>query len=335
MRKIAINGFGRIGRHVLRIMLDKHPDLRVVAINDLADTKTLAHLLKHDSVYGAYSKKIEAKDNSLVIEGKEIRITAEKDPAILPWKEMGVDIVLECTGNFTEIEGAGKHITAGAKKVIISAPSKSKEIRSFVLGVNEEKYDSTKDHVISMASCTTNCLAPVAKVLNDNFKIIKGFMTTIHAYTNDQRILDVAHKDLRRARAAALNIIPTSTGAAKAIGQVIPELEGKLDGIALRVPTPTVSIVDLVCQVEKSTTVEEVNGALKSASQKKEMKEVLYIEEAPLVSSDFVGNSYSSIVDSSLTMVKDNIVKIFSWYDNEYGYACRLADFAQYVGKSL
>jgi glyceraldehyde 3-phosphate dehydrogenase len=335
MKKIAINGFGRIGRHVLRIIFDKHPDLRVVAVNDLADTKTLAHLLKHDSVYGTYGKKIEAKDNSLTVDGKEIKITAEKDPANLPWKELGVDIVLECTGNFTEIEEAGKHISAGAKKVIISAPSKSKEIRSFVLGVNEEKYDSDKDHVISMASCTTNCLAPVAKVLNDNFKIIKGFMTTIHAYTNDQRILDVAHKDLRRARAAALNIIPTSTGAAKALGQVIPELDGKLDGIALRVPTPTVSIVDLICQVEKNTTIEEVNKTLKKASETKEMKEILWLEESPLVSSDFVGNSYSSIVDASLTMVKENMVKIFSWYDNEYGYAFRLADFSEYIGKKL
>jgi glyceraldehyde 3-phosphate dehydrogenase len=335
MKKIAINGFGRIGRHVLRIIFDKHPDLRVVAVNDLADTKTLAHLLKHDSVYGTYGKKIEAKDNSLTVDGKEIKITAEKDPANLPWKELGVDIVLECTGNFTEIEEAGKHISAGAKKVIISAPSKSKEIRSFVLGVNEEKYDSDKDHVISMASCTTNCLAPVAKVLNDNFKIIKGFMTTIHAYTNDQRILDVAHKDLRRARAAALNIIPTSTGAAKALGQVIPELDGKLDGIALRVPTPTVSIVDLICQVEKNTTIEEVNKTLKKASETKEMKEILWVEESPLVSSDFVGNSYSSIVDASLTMVKENMVKIFSWYDNEYGYAFRLADFSEYIGKKL
>jgi glyceraldehyde 3-phosphate dehydrogenase len=335
MKKIAINGFGRIGRHVLRIISDNHPNLKVVAINDLADTKTLAHLLKRDSVYGTYGKKVEAKDKSISIDGKEIKITAEKDPASLPWKELGVDIVLECTGNFTEMEGAGKHIEAGARKVIISAPSKSKEIRSFVLGVNEEKYDSGKDHVISMASCTTNCLAPVAKVINDNFKIAKGFMTTIHAYTNDQRILDVAHKDLRRARAAALNIIPTSTGAAKAIGQVIPELEGKLDGIALRVPTPTVSMVDLVCQVEKSTTVEEVNKVLRSASQGKEMQGILYIEDSPLVSSDFVGNSYSSIVDASLTMVKENIVKIFSWYDNEYGYAYRLADFTEYVGKRL
>lgn len=335
MIKVAINGFGRIGRSVLRRIIDKHPELEVVAINDLADTKTLAHLLKHDSVYGTYGRKIEAKEKSLAVDGKKIRVTAEKDPASLPWKEMGIDIVLECTGNFTEIEGAGKHINAGAKKVIISAPSKSKEIRSFVLGVNEEKYDSQKDQVISMASCTTNCLAPVVKVINDTFKIDRGFMTTIHAYTNDQRILDVAHKDLRRARAAAINIIPTSTGAAKALSQVIPELEGKLDGISLRVPIPTVSVVDLVCQVERSTTVEEVNKALKDASQRKEMKDVLYVEEAPLVSSDFIGNSYSSIVDSALTMVNENVVKIFSWYDNEFGYACRLADFTEYVGKRL
>jgi len=335
MIKVAINGFGRIGRSVLRRITDKHPELEVVAINDLADTKTLAHLLKYDSVYGTYGRKIEAKEKSLLVDGKEIRVTAEKDPANLPWKEMGIDIVLECTGNFTEIEGAGKHVAAGAKKVIISAPSKSKEIRSFVLGVNEEKYDAQKDQIISMASCTTNCLAPVVKVINDTFKIDRGFMTTIHAYTNDQRILDVAHKDLRRARAAAINIIPTSTGAAKALGQVIPELEGKLDGISLRVPTPTVSVVDLVCQVERSTNIEEVNKALKDASQTKEMKDILYVEEDPLVSSDFIGNSYSSIVDSALTMVKENVVKVFSWYDNEFGYACRLADFTEYVGKRL
>lgn len=335
MKKIAINGFGRIGRHVLRIISEKHPDLKVVAINDLAGTKAMAHLFKHDSVYGTYGKKVEVKDDSLVVDGNEIKVTAEKDPANLPWKKIGVDIVLECTGNFTEMEGAGKHISAGAKKVIISAPSKSKDINSFVLGVNEEKYDSKKDNVVSMASCTTNCLAPIAKVVNDNFKIVKGFMTTIHAYTNDQRVLDIDHKDLRRARAAALNIIPTSTGAAKALGQVIPELEGKLDGIALRVPTPTVSIVDLICQVEKSTTVEEVNNALKSASQGKEMQGILYFEDAPLVSSDFIANPYSSIVDSSLTMVKDNMVKIFSWYDNEYGYASRMADFAEYIGRKM
>ena len=240
MTKIAINGFGRIGRSVLRRILDEFSDLEVVAINDLSDAKTLAHLFKYDSVYGIYGKEVKAEEKALVVGGKKILITAEKDPVALPWKQMGVDIVLECTGKFTEMEGASKHISAGAKKVIISAPSKSKDIRMFVLGVNEEEYDPKKDQVVSMASCTTNCLAPAAKVINDVFKIKKGFMTTIHAYTNDQRILDLEHKDLRRARAAALNIIPTSTGAAKAIGQVIPDLEGKMDGIALRVPVPTV-----------------------------------------------------------------------------------------------
>jgi glyceraldehyde 3-phosphate dehydrogenase len=335
MTKIAINGFGRIGRSVLRRILDEFSDLEVVAINDLSDAKTLAHLFKYDSVYGVYGKEVKAKEKSLVVDGKEIVITAEKDPAVLPWKQLGVDIVLECTGKFTEMEGASKHISAGAKKVIISAPSKSKDIRMFVLGVNEEEYDSKKDQVVSMASCTTNCLAPAAKVINDVFKIKKGFMTTIHAYTNDQRILDLEHKDLRRARAAALNIIPTSTGAAKAIGQVIPDLEGKMDGIALRVPTPTVSVVDLVCEVEKKTSVQEVNEALKKASQSKKMKGILAVEDAPLVSTDFIGNPYSSIVDSSLTMVNESVVKVIAWYDNEWGYACRMADFARYLSESL
>jgi len=251
--KIAINGFGRIGRPVFRAIIDNHPELEVVAINDLTDTNTLKHLLKYDSVYGIYTKSI----------GSGTRILAEADPLKLPWKELGVDVVLECTGFFTEIEGAKKHLEAGAKKVIISAPSKSDEIKTFVLGVNEEKYNPQSDNVVSMASCTTNCLAPVVKVLNDNLKILKGFMTTSHSYTNDQRILDLPHKDLRRARAAALNIIPTSTGAASAIGKVIPELAGKLDGIALRVPTPTVSILDLICLVEKETTSQEVNYAMK------------------------------------------------------------------------
>jgi glyceraldehyde 3-phosphate dehydrogenase len=335
MTKIAINGFGRIGRSVLRRILDEFSDLEVVAINDLSDAKTLAHLFKYDSVYGIYGKEVKAEEKSLVVDGKEIVITAEKDPVALPWKQMGVDIVLECTGKFTEMEGASKHISAGAKKVIISAPSKSKDIRMFVLGVNEEEYDPKKDQVVSMASCTTNCLAPAAKVINDVFKIKKGFMTTIHAYTNDQRILDLEHKDLRRARAAALNIIPTSTGAAKAIGQVIPDLEGKMDGIALRVPVPTVSVVDLVCEVEKKTSVQEVNEALKKASQSKKMKGILAVEDAPLVSTDFIGNPYSSIVDSSLTMVNGDVVKVIAWYDNEWGYACRMADFARYLSESL
>jgi len=256
----------------------------------------------------------------------------ETDPENLPWKELGVDVVLECTGVFSDFEGASRHLKAGAKKVIISAPCKSKEVATFVLGVNSEKYNPQKDQVVSMASCTTNCLAPVAKVLDDNFKIVKGFMTTCHSYTNDQKILDLPHKDLRRARAAALNIIPTSTGAAKAVGQVLPQLEGKLDGIAFRVPTPTVSILDLICQVKKKTTAQAVNSVLKKASQEKSFKGILALETAPLVSSDFIGNSFSAIVDSELTMAKDDLVKVVAWYDNEYGYACRLAEFAELIG---
>ena len=323
--KIAINGFGRIGRPVFRTIIDSHPELEVVAINDLTDKATLKHLLKYDSLYGIFGKSIDS----------EIQFLAEKDPENLPWKKLGVDVVLECTGLFTEFEGAKKHLEAGGKKVIISAPSKSGEIKTFVLGVNEEKYNLQSDNVVSMASCTTNCLAPVAKVLNDSFKIVRGFMTTSHSYTNDQRILDLPHKDLRRARAAALNIIPTSTGAASAIGKVIPELEGKLDGIALRVPTPTVSILDLVCLVEKETTSQEVNYAMKKASQNKELKGILGVEDAPLVSSDYKGNSFSAVVDAGLTMAQDNLVKVVAWYDNEWAYACRLAEFAEYIGKKL
>src|SRR3989344_4279046 len=324
MVKVAINGFGRIGRPVFRSILDNHPDLKVVAINDLTDQKTLAHLLKYDSNYGIYEKNISP----------DVKFLSEKDPANLPWKELGVDVVLECSGQFTEMEEAKKHLEAGAKKVIISAPSKSEEIKTFVLGVNEEKYDSKKDSVVSMASCTTNCLAPLAKVLNDNFKISKGFMTTDHSYTNDQRILDLPHKDLRRARAAALNIIPTTTGAALTIGKVIPEIEGKLDGIALRVPTPVVSILDLICQVEKKTSVREVNDIFIKMAEK-EMKGILGVESAPLVSSDFKGNPLSAIVDLQLTMVKENLVKVVAWYDNEWAYACRLAEFAEFIGKKL
>jgi glyceraldehyde 3-phosphate dehydrogenase len=331
--KIAINGFGRIGRPTFRRIIDNHPNLEVVAINDLTEPKTLAHLLKYDSVYGKYGKEVNFAEDSLIIEGRKVKIFAKTDPAQLPWKELGVDIVLECTGAFTKLEGAKKHILAGAKKVIISAPGEGTP--SFVLGVNEGKYEPKKDDVIDMGSCTTNCLAPVAKVLNDNFGIVKGFMSTIHSYTNDQRILDLPHKDLRRARAAALNIIPTTTGAAKAIGKVIPELEGKLDGIAFRVPTPTVSVLDLICLLEKKVSAEEVNSAFKKASEKKELKGILRIEEAPLVSSDYVGASFSAIVDASLTMAKDNLVKVVAWYDNEWAYACRLAEFAEYVGKKI
>lgn len=304
--------------------MDNHPDLEVVAINDLADPKTLAHLLKYDSNYGIYEKTISPN----------VKIFSEKDPLNLPWGELEVDVVLECSGQFTEIEGAKKHLGAGAKKVIISTLSKSEEIPTFVLGVNEEKYDSKKDGVVSMASCTTNCLAPLAKILDDNFKIVRGFMTTDHSYTNDQKILDLPHKDLRRARAAALNIIPTTTGAALAIGKVIPGLEGKLDGIALRVPTPVVSVLDLICQVEKSTSVKEVNDIfIKIAG--KEMKGILGVESEPLVSSDFKGNPLSAIVDLQLTMVKENLVKVVAWYDNEWAYACHLAEFAEFIGKKL
>ncbi len=339
MIKVAINGFGRIGRPTFRRIVDSHPDIDVVAINDLTDPQTLAHLLRYDSVYGIYKKSVKFKDNSLLVDGtsqgEQVAIFAEKYPEKLPWKELGVDVVLECSGVFTDYEGAQKHLTAGAKKVIISAPCKSKDVPSFVLGVNAEKYNEKKDDVVSMVSCTTNCLAPMAKVLQDNFGIVKGFMSTIHSYTNDQRILDLPHEDLRRARAAALNIIPTTTGAAKAIGKVIPELEGRMDGIAFRVPTPTVSILDLFCQVKKPATAKDINYVFKKASQKKELKGILGIEDAPLVSSDYIGNPYSAIIDVGLTMAIDDLVKVVGWYDNEWGYACRLAEFAEFVGKKL
>jgi glyceraldehyde 3-phosphate dehydrogenase len=341
MIKVAINGFGRIGRPTFKRILDNHSNLNVVAINDLTDPKTLAHLLRYDSIYGIYKKSVKFTEKELLIDGtkdgKKVLVFAEKDPTKLPWKELKVDIVLECSGVFTDYEGAKKHLEAGAKKVIISAPSKNPEkIPEFVLGVNEEKFDPKKYDIVDMGSCTTNCLAPIARVLNENFKIIKGFMTTIHSYTNDQRILDLPHKDLRRARAAALNIIPTTTGAAKAIGNVIPELKGKLDGIAIRVPTPTVSIVDLVCEVKKETAAEEVNFVFKKASQKKELKGILGIEDAPLVSSDYIGNSFSAIVDAENTkVINGNLIKVLAWYDNEWAYACRLAEFAEYVGKKL
>ena len=345
MIKVAINGFGRIGRSTFRRIIDNHPDLDVVAINDLTDTKTLAHLLKYDSVYGIYQKQVKFTEKTLLLDGtkdgKEIQVFAETDPVKLPWKKLGIDIVLECTGNFTDYHGAKKHLEAGAKKVIISAPSKAcdcgkcQEVPEFILGVNEDKYNPRKDHIMDMASCTSNCEALVVKVLNDNFGIKKGFMSTIHAYTNDQRILDLPHKDLRRARAAALNIIPTTTGAARALGNIISELKGKLDGIAFRVPTPTVSVLDFICEVRKKTTKEEVNFTFKKASQSTKLKGLLGVEDAPLVSSDYIGTSFSAIVDANLTMVIDNLVKVVAWYDNEWGYACRLADFADFIGKRL
>jgi len=334
MIKIAINGFGRIGRQTFRRIIESHPGLEVVAINDLTDTKTIAHLLKYDSIYGKLDKEVSFTKDSVLVDGKDYLVLAE-EPENLPWKKLKVDIVLECTGLFTNLEGAKKHITAGAKKVIISAPSKDKEVPGFILGVNENNFDSKKVDIMDMGSCTTNCLATIAKVLNDNFTITKGFMTTIHSYTNDQRILDLPHRDLRRARAAAINIIPTSTGAAISIGKMIPELNGKLDGISIRVPTPIVSVLDLVVEVKKSTTKEEVNKIFKLASQTKELKGILRIEENPLVSSDFIGDTYSAIVDEAETMVKDNLIKVVGWYDNEWGYACRLAQFAEFVGKKL
>ena len=339
MVKIAINGFGRIGRPTFRRILNKYPEIEVVAVNDLTDAKTLAYLLKYDSLYGISEKQIKAKDNEFLLDGKDngkkVKVFAESDPEKLPWKKLGVDIVLECTGYFRDLDGAKKHLKAGAKKVIISAPAKSDEIPTYLLGVNQEKYNPKKDNIISMGSCTTNCLAPVAKVLDQEFGIVKGFMTTIHSYTNDQRILDLAHKDLRRGRAAGINIIPTTTGAAKTVEKCLPQLKGRLDGLALRIPTPVVSIVDFVCEVEKETSVEEVNYILKKSSGKEELRGILGIEDAPLVSSDYKGNSYSAIVDALSTMVQGNLIKTLTWYDNEYGYACRLVELAEYIGKKL
>ncbi len=322
MKKVAINGFGRIGRMCFQNIIKNHPELRITAINDLADINTLVHLLKYDSVYGRDSNEIEVKENSILVNGQEIKIFSERDPEQLNWQE--IDVVLECTGIFTSLEKAEKHRKAGAKKVIISAPGK--DIPSYILGINEKDYNPEKDHIVDMGSCTTNCLAPVAKILNDNFQIKKGYITTIHSYTNDQNILDLPHKDLRRARAAALNMIPTSTGAAKAIGKVIPELDGKLNGIAVRVPTPTVSLLDLTVIVEKNTTVQEVNQLFEQNSTN-----IITIEKEPLVSSDYIKNSYSAVVDVSLTQVSDNLIKVIAWYDNEWAYAKRLAEFCNFI----
>ncbi len=331
MVKIAINGFGRIGRCVFRAACDNE-DIDFVAINDLTDAKTLAHLLRYDSVHGRFEKKIEAKENSLVVDGKEIRILSEKDPGNLPWKELNVDIVIESTGRFRDRESASKHIKTGAKKVMITAPAKDPDW-TVVMGVNEKDYDPERHNIISNASCTTNCLAPVAKVILDRFGIKKGFMTTVHSYTTDQRLLDLPHKDLRRARAAAVSIIPTSTGAAVATALVIPELKGKLNGIAMRVPTANVSIVDLVVETEKNVTVDEVNNALKAAADG-ELKGILAYTDEPLVSIDFNGNPNSSIVDlNSTNVIENNLVKILSWYDNEVGYSQRIVDLTLYITK--
>jgi glyceraldehyde 3-phosphate dehydrogenase len=326
--RIAINGFGRIGRLSFRAMLERHKNaVEVVAINDMADLKTNAHLLRYDSTYGIFPGKIEVGEGLFRIDGKEIAVVNEKDPTRLPWKKLNVDIVIESTGVFTNAEKARAHLDAGAKKVIITAPATNEDI-TLVLGVNDASYDPKKHHVVSNASCTTNCLAPVAKVLHDTFGVERGLMTTTHAYTNDQRILDLMHSDLRRSRAAAMNIVPTSTGAAKAIGLVMPELKGKMHGLSLRVPTSTVSVVDLVADVKKSVSAEEVNGALKQAAETK-MKGFLEYTDEPLVSTDFRGNPASSIVDGLSTSVMDGkMVKVLSWYDNEWGYSCRVGDLA-------
>jgi len=340
--RIGINGFGRIGRQVLKAMLEKYPgDLEVVAVNDLFDAATNAHLFKYDSNYGTYPGAVNVRDGNLVIDGNTIRVFAEKDPGQLPWKELGVQIVVESTGVFTDAKakgekpGASIHIEkGGARKVIISAPAKNEDL-TLVMGVNDAQYDPKMHHILSNASCTTNCLAPAAKVVHDLVRIQRGMMTTVHAYTNDQRILDLAHKDLRRARAAGLNIIPTTTGAAKALAKVIPDLEGKFDGFSLRVPTPTVSVVDFVAEVERSTTAEELNAAFEKAAQGP-MKGILGITREPLVSSDFKGDDRSSIVDGLSTMVVGGtMVKVVAWYDNEWSYSVRTADLAARMAKSL
>lgn len=331
--KLAINGFGRIGRMVLRAAL-KHPRVEVVAINDLTDAKTMAHLLKYDSVHGRLDEAVTAADTAINVGGRDIPITSIKDPAQLPWKELNVSVVAECTGLFRDRESAAKHLNAGAAKVIISAPANDPDV-TIVMGVNDNRYDARQHHIISNASCTTNCLAPVAKVLMENFGIRNGLMTTIHSYTGDQRLLDFPHKDLRRARAAALSMIPTTTGAAKAVALVLPELEGKLNGLAIRVPTPNVSLVDLVATVDKSgVTKAEINAALREASEGP-LAGILGYSDLPLVSIDFNGSTLSSIVDAPTTYVVDNLVKVLSWYDNEAGYSCRMVDLAALVGENL
>ena len=327
--KVGINGFGRIGRNVLRTALGDS-DIDFVAVNDLTDTKTLAHLLKYDSVMGNLEQDITATENSIRVGNDEFRVFSEKDPALIPWEEVGAEIVIESTGRFTKAEDAAKHIHGTVKKVIISAPAKGEDV-TIVLGVNEAMYDAANHHVISNASCTTNCLAPVAKVIHEKFGIKNALMNTIHSYTNDQQLLDLPHKDLRRARAAALSMIPTSTGAAKAVALVIPELKGKFDGISVRVPTPNVSLVDVVMNVEKATTTEEVNQVLKDAANE-ELKGILAFSEEPLVSIDFRGNPNSSIVDAENTkVIGDTCIKILSWYDNEWGYSCRVRDLIKFI----
>jgi len=331
MPKIAINGFGRIGRLVLRAILSKYPDLDVAAINDITDAKTLAYLFKYDSIHKIFPGEVNHTDHSIIINGKEIKIFAEKDPEVLPWKDLGIDLVIESTGLFTSREKAAKHLKAGAKKVIITAPAKDEVDATIVMGVNHQML-KPEHTIVSNASCTTNCLAPVAKVLQDKFGIVNGLMTTIHSYTNDQRILDLPHSDLRRARAAAMSMIPTTTGAAKAIGLVIPDLQGKLDGIAIRVPTPDASLVDLTVNLQKPAAKEEINAAMKEAADTYLKGYLQYCTE-PIVSIDIVGNPVSSIFDSLATYVKGNMAKVFSWYDNEWGYSVRVTDLADYMLK--
>ncbi len=328
--RVGINGFGRIGRLVVRAALREGADIEFVGINDLTDAKTLAHLLKYDSVHGVFPGSVTVEDDALAIDGARVKVLAETDPASLPWKELGADVVIESTGHFTDRALAARHLEAGAQKVIVSAPAKSPDV-TVVLGVNDDAYDKAKHDVISNASCTTNCLAPMAKVLVDNFGVERGFMTTIHAYTNDQRILDFPHKDLRRARAAAASIIPTTTGAARAVSLVIPELEGRLDGFALRVPTPDGSATDLVVELQTEVTADDVNAAMRAASETDRLKGILQYQEDPIVSIDIVGNSHSSIFDPALTMASGRMVKVVSWYDNEWGYSCRLVELAQRV----
>jgi glyceraldehyde 3-phosphate dehydrogenase (phosphorylating) len=332
--RVGINGFGRIGRQSLKALIERAPEVEVVAVNDLVDTKTNAHLFKHDSTYGAYPGEVSHTDDGIVIDGREIKVLQFKDPAQLPWGDLGVDIVVESTGIFTDAGKAGAHIQAGAKKVIISAPAKNEDI-TIVLGVNEGKYDPASHHIISNASCTTNCLAPAAKVVHDRWTIRRGLMNTIHSYTNDQRILDVAHKDPRRARAAGLNIIPTTTGAAKALALVIPDLKGKFDGFSLRVPTPTVSVVDFTAELDKNVTLDELNGAFREEAEGS-LKGILGASDEPLVSTDFRGDPRSSIIDLDSNMVLGgNFVKVIAWYDNEWGYSCRVADLTKFVADRL
>jgi glyceraldehyde 3-phosphate dehydrogenase len=332
--RVGINGFGRIGRNFFRAHLQRGGDFEVVAANDLGDATTMAHLLKFDSVLGPLGKDVQVGDGTITVEGQELKILAERDPGSLPWGDLGVDVVIESTGFFTDRDGAAKHLDGGAKKVIISAPAKGPDV-TMVLGVNDDAYDPESHHVISNASCTTNCVAPLAKVLHDEFTIEQGFMTTIHAYTNDQRILDLPHEDLRRARAAAINLIPTSTGAARAIGLVLPDLQGKVDGMAMRAPVPIGSIVDLVCRVGRETTSDEVNEVFSAKADTGNFEGILSYSEEPLVSTDIIHSSYSSVFDSELTMTNGNMVKVLGWYDNEWGYSCRLVDLVAKVGATL